>query len=62
MNETYKLKDVVIRTYDGHTIEAEVTGLFNCPRRKVEDMILNKLRPMMKRDIPVAVEFKRVFI
>lgn len=53
--EGYRIKDVVVRTYDGHSIRMEIDGIFTGSRLQTEDAILAKMRKIVKNDIPVAV-------
>lgn len=61
-SKLYRLTDVVIRTYDGYSIKAEITGLFHGPKRLVEDKLIEQLRSRMTNDIPVAIDFKPVYL
>lgn len=60
MIKCYRIKDICVTTYDGYTFKMELDGIFNGPRMKIEDTILNALRPKMRNDIPVSATFKMI--
>ena len=62
MIHCYRIKDLRITTYDGFVIKAQMDGIFQGPRLKIENMILDALRPRMKNDIPVRADFHMVEI
>lgn len=60
MDRAYRLSDVCVTTYDGHIMHMELTGIFHGPRLKIENAILNAVRPLTTRDIPVKATFKMI--
>ena len=60
MIQSYKIKDIRVTTYDGRIIETEMKGIFQGPRLKIENMILESVRNRIKNDIPVRATFRMV--
>lgn len=57
MIQPYRLKNVRIRTYDGRVIRCEFEGIYNKPRKVMEELIVQEFAKIMKGDIPVKAEF-----
>lgn len=62
MIHSYRIKDIRVTTYDGAVLLMQLDGIFQGPRLKIENMILDALRPRVKNDIPVKADFHMVEI
>lgn len=58
----YKLKNIVVHTYDGDSLKVEIDGLYNHPRKKMEDILISEFRKIIKNDIPVSVDFRMEYV
>ena len=59
-NKAFRIKDVRVFTYDGHTLDMQISGIFHGPRIRIEDAIIDSMRKVMKNDIPVSATFKMI--
>ena len=48
MIHSYRIKDIRVTTYDGAVLLMQLDSIFQGPRLKIENMILDALRPRMK--------------
>lgn len=55
--QAYTISNVKIYTYDGHVIDMDVKGLFQGPRVRIENSLIELIRPAIK-DIPVKATFR----
>ena len=53
----YRLKNVRVRTYDGEVIRIHFEGIYDKPRKVMEDIIIAEVAKVMKGDIPVKADF-----